>query len=174
MENGNPTEALREIFTGATAFIGVGNVDRTDDGAGVAVARLLIEGGIPHVFEGAATPERMLSPVRDGGFDTVVFLDAVDAGAEAGSIVLMKSGDIVARYPQVSTHKFSLGTLAQILENDRGPEVYLLGIQPQSVAFKPGAGLSAAIDKTVKILATRIMEAMSVSHPSGRRRLHVL
>ena len=174
MENDNLTESLREILAGSTAFIGVGNTDRIDDGAGIALARMLSDGGLPHVFEGGTTPERVLHSVTDGDFDTVIFLDAIDAGVQPGSIVMMNSRDIAARYPQVSTHKISLGTLAGIVGNDHGREAYLLGIQPQSVAFKPGAGLSAAIDTTVKLLATRIMEARRLPHSLKRRQVHAV
>jgi hydrogenase maturation protease len=173
-EQGNLSETLDEILAGSVGFIGVGNVDRSDDGAGVVIARQLKEGGLSDIFEGATMPERILPAVRSGDYDTVVFLDAVDANVEPGSVVLMNAQDIAARYPQVSTHKISIGTLAHMLQNSNGPEVYLLGIQPETVALEPGAGLSETIDQTVKSIAARIMEIMLNPHPLKRRQMHAL
>jgi hydrogenase maturation protease len=173
MENGNLTDALREVLAGKVAFIGVGNTDRADDGAGVALARLLQEAGVCHVFEGGLQPERLLPSISDGNYDAVLFIDAVDAGEEAGSIVLMHAPDIKARFPQVSTHKISLGVLAGIIMNNNGPDVYLLGIQPETIALNPEAGLSTAVDKTVNFLVKRITEAVSGPHPLWRSQLHV-
>jgi hydrogenase maturation protease len=173
-EQGNLSETLHEILAGSVGFIGVGNVDRCDDGAGVVIARLLKEGLLPDIFEGALTPERILPAVQSGAYDTVVFFDAVDAGAQPGSVVLMNARDIATSYPQVSTHKISLGTLAGVLQNTSGPEVYLLGIQPETVALQPGAGLSETVDQTVKSIVARIMEIMLSPHTPKRRQVHAL
>jgi hydrogenase maturation protease len=171
-EQSNLSETLLEILAGSVGFISVGNVDRSDDGAGVVIARQLKDGGLPDIFEGATMPERILPTVRSDDYDTVIFLDAVDAGVEAGSVFLMNARDIAARYPQVSTHKISLGTLAGMLQSNNGPDVYLLGIQPETIALEPGAGLSEPVEKTVNSIVTRIMDIMLSPHPPKRRQLH--
>jgi hydrogenase maturation protease len=153
--------ALEALCRGATAFVGVGNTDRGDDGAGVALARRLRAHGIAHVFDGAIAPERHLAALRDGSFDTVVFLDAVDAGAEPGSIVLLDASAIAARYPMVSTHKLSLGLLARMTAGEGRPRVWLLGIQPDSIAMRPA--LSAVVENTVSALALQIADAVVAS-----------
>ena len=79
-----------------------------------------------------------------------MFLDAVDVGAEPGSTVLLDSRAIATRFPQVSTHRLSLGFLAQCLEQLGVTRVWLLGVQPASL--RPGTGLSPAVDRARAML----------------------
>ena len=58
------------------------------------------------------TPEHHLARLTDGAYDHVVFLDAVDAGVAPGAVLWLEADDIQARFPQVSTHRLSLGLLA--------------------------------------------------------------
>jgi hydrogenase maturation protease len=145
--------ALESTCRGRTAFVGVGNTDRGDDGAGMALASALREAGVADVFDGGALPERVLPQVRQGGFDSVVFLDAVDCSAEPGSVTVLPGSEVEARFPMVSTHKLSLGLLAGMLQ---GPScsVWLVGVQPQSIALNPG--LSAPVTNTVHMLAREL------------------
>jgi hydrogenase maturation protease len=168
-------DMVRTVCGETTAFVGVGNPDRRDDGAGIALVKLLEAEGIGSVFTAGTSPERLLPALREGGFSVIVFCDAVDAGLEPGSVILMEARDIIARYPQVSTHKISLGTVAGLLRGENGPEVYLLGIQPETIEMQPDAALSTAVEHTLNLLVARIGEAMPAVHrnPSGGRQLHV-
>ncbi len=65
------------------------------------------------VFAGTA-PERLVRHCADKGFDHLVFLDAVDFGGRAGSVVFLDSQEMAARFPQISTHKISLGIAGQV------------------------------------------------------------
>jgi hydrogenase maturation protease len=145
------SDILDGVCCGRTAFVGVGNHERGDDGVGVTVARRLAHLGVPHVFEGGTTPERLVGAVRDGGFETVVLIDAVDAGCEPGAVVVMDAAQVRSRYPQVSTHKISLGTIAQVLLGSTCRRVWLVGIQPESVALGI-CGLSAAVELSVALV----------------------
>ena len=115
-------------------------------------------------------PERVLPRVRDLGCETIVFLDAVDVGAKPGSVVVMDGAELVGRFPQVSTHKLSLGTLAKLAADGNESRVYVIGIQPETIAFD-GEGLSDAVETSVRMLAqgiadlfcTRICQSPSAS-----------
>ena len=65
------------------------------------------------VIVAGTTPERFIGRVADEGFDHLIFLDAVEFGGAPGSVVLLNSDEMAARFPQVSTHKISLGLLAK-------------------------------------------------------------
>jgi len=158
----NIKDALSSVFQGRTAYLGIGNTDRGDDGAGVELARRLDKAGVRNVFDGGIHPESRTYALREGNFDTIVFLDAVDAGAEPGSIVLLETKEIISRYPQVSTHKISMGTLAQLLTTGTHCRVWLLGIQPRTIEMY-GKGLSSPVDKTVHMLAQGITEVITVN-----------
>jgi hydrogenase maturation protease len=95
-------------------------------------------------------PDRYTRQLRDAGFDTVLFLDAVEFGAAPGSVALFNSGEMRARFPQVSTHKLSLGLLAQLIEANGRTRVWLLGVQPGSLAA--GSVLSEAVENTQGLL----------------------
>jgi hydrogenase maturation protease len=106
---------------------------------------------------GERTPERWLGRLGGGRFDAVLFLDAVDAGRAPGDVVLLDASAVEARFPQVSTHRISLGTLARLLEAEVAGPVRLLGIQPQSLA--PGRRLSLPVARTVRALADLVILA---------------
>jgi hydrogenase maturation protease len=160
-------ETLREILTGSVAFLGIGNSDRGDDGAGIALALLLKQAGVPHVFEGGKEPERLVPLLRDGAFDTVVFLDAVEAGLEPGAAVILDREQMRDRFPQVSTHKLSLASLAGLVAEAAARRIWLIGIQAGSIDLG-AAGLEQPVGVVVRALAQGI--AGVVKHTSTANR----
>jgi hydrogenase maturation protease len=116
------------MLTGRVAFLGIGNTDRADDGAGVVLARLLMQRGVKNVFEDGPTPERLIPRLRDQEYDTIVFLDAVEAGSEPGSAVILDAQRMKSAFPQISTHKLALSTLASLVAEGSTADVWLLGI----------------------------------------------
>jgi hydrogenase 3 maturation protease len=88
--------------------------------------------------------------VVDGGFDHVIFLDAVEFGGAPGSVVLLDSEEMAARFPQVSTHKLSLGLLARQIETNGQAKAWLLGVQPESL--RQGEQLSPTVKATLQLL----------------------
>ena len=162
-------EMLSCACWGSTAFLAIGNTDRADDGAGVALGRLLRDAGVPLVFEGGMQPENAIPLLRDQGCESIVFLDAVDVAAEPGAVVVMDTADLVGRFPQVSTHKLSLGTLARLAADGRDCRVWLVGIQPESIALD-GARLSDSVDETVRTLAESITSLMTAQPTALKER----
>jgi hydrogenase 3 maturation protease len=96
------------------------------------------------------SPERFLGRVADEGFDHVIFLDAVEFGGAPGAVVLLNSDEMAARFPQISTHKLSLGLLARQMETNGRTKAWLLGVQPESL--KPGQPLSPTVQATLELL----------------------
>ena len=111
-------EELRETLTGRTALVGIGNVDLGDDALGVRLAERLQRAGLSSAVVAGTVPENIAGALARGGYDHVVFLDAVDFGAAPGSVVLMDATEIQSRFPQVSTHKISLGMTARVIESE--------------------------------------------------------
>ena len=142
-------QQLEQRLQGRVCFIGVGNVDYGDDGFGVRLAEQLQAAGVPDVIVAGTTPDRWLGGLA--GFDHVVFLDAVELGASAGSVVVLSTSQIAARYPQLSTHKISLGLLAGWVESNGKTKAWLIGVQPESL--KAGQPLTPALQTTMAVLA---------------------
>ncbi len=149
---------IEECFTGSTLFVGVGNIDRSDDGFGVHLCRSLIMSGLHEVIETGTTPENWMEKMSDTKYQNVVFLDAVLAGQESGSAVFLDAATIKARYPQISTHKISLGTLARVIEERSGSRVWLIGVQPMTAVA--GGTLSvpvqASLNNLLKLITAHV------------------
>jgi len=151
-------EQLGRCFQGRVCLMGIGSVDFGDDGFGVkladAIAERLIRSGhvalAQNVIAAGTEPERMTGFVTGRGFDNLVFLDAVEFGGEPGSVIFLDANEIEDRFPQISTHKVSIGMLARCITARGGTRVWLLGVQPGSL--KPRYGLSAAVQKAKDIL----------------------
>jgi len=145
-------EQLRQCFQGRVCLMGLGNVDFGDDGFGIHLAEKLEGAGLPDVIITGTMPERFLGSVTDGGYDYLLFLDAVEFGGASGSVILLNAEEMAARFPQVSTHKISLGLLAKWVEDNGRTKVRLLGVQPGSL--KAAGGLTPAVQTTLEVLAT--------------------
>jgi len=146
----NLREQLQCCLEGRVCLMGIGNVDYGDDGFGVRLAEKLIEAGTPDVVVGGTSPDRCLGRVVEEGFNHLVFLDAVECGGTPGSVVLLNTEEIVARFPQVSTHNISLGLLAKWAEANGNTRVWLLGVQPESL--KRAGSLAPSVQTTLDAL----------------------
>lgn len=158
---------FEQCLRGRVALMGIGNPERGDDGAGVRLA-----GALRHAIAQApgparawvvvaeTTPERHLGWLGAQRCDNLVFLDAVDVGAPPGSAVLLNSAQMTTRFPQLSTHRLSLGLLAQWAEANGVTRAWLLGVQPESLA--PGGALSPAVQHTLEVLQDLLSEALGI------------
>lgn len=153
-------DSLRMHLKGRVCLVGIGNPHRGDDGLGVRLAEALRFLGHPDVILAAQAPERFMNRLARGGYEAVLFLDAVDMGASPGSVALLTCREVESRYPQVSTHKISLGTLARLIEAGGPTRVCLLGVQPESV--RPATGLSPTVETTLAILRDLLTEVLPV------------
>ncbi len=151
------SSTLVDLLAGRTAFVGIGNTDLGDDGLGIKLAETLRGAGIGNVLVADTTPENHAAALGREHYDTVIFLDAVHSGGEPGSVILMEASAISSAFPQVSTHKLSLGTLARIVASGNTTKVWFLGVCPASV--EAGKDLSGVVRQTVGILAGLIAGA---------------
>ena len=115
-----------------TAFIGLGNKDRADDGVGLLIVNRLKENHKNAWTEEEGLEEVVLSLMKDNTIDEVVFIDAVDFDGDPGQIDIFTSDEVPLL--ELSTHKAPLGTLMALLEK-KGKTTYLIGIQPASIEF---------------------------------------
>ena len=152
-------EQIQTVLYGRVCFMGLGNVELGDDALGVRLAESLAAGGVPHVVIAGTSPEDLLGLSSETGFDHLVFLDAVEFRASPGSVVFMNSQQMAARFPQISTHKISLGTLASYVEFDGQTQAWLLGVQPASL--KPATAISPVVQTTLNALTQLIGSIVS-------------
>ncbi len=154
-------EQLEHCFRGRVCLMGIGNVDYGDDGFGVRLAEQLAAEGLADVVVAGTEPERFIGRVAGAGHDHVIFLDALEFGGVPGSVVFLDSETMTARFPQVSTHKISLGLLARWIEEQGTAKAWLLGVQPESL--NPGATLTASARRTLDVLASLLNPGSAIT-----------
>jgi hydrogenase 3 maturation protease len=146
---------MSELRVGAGTRVGT-----TQDPTAAANNGVSISGPRLSIIIAGKNPERFVSRVADEGFDHIIFIDAVEFDGVPGSVVLLDSEQMAARFPQVSTHRLSLGLLAkQIAANGRS-KVWLLGVQPKSL--KPGEPLSPNVESTLELLLELVRDVSQV------------
>jgi hydrogenase maturation protease len=163
--NGDFGNELRRGLTGRVCLVGVGNEDLGDDGFGPRLAQALSGAGGLEVVVAGTTPERWVGHLAAAGFDNIVFLDAVDVAGPPGAVVFMDADELEAALPQISTHKFSLGTLARLIRLQSPARVWLLGVQPASL--QQGAGMTPTMTASLDALRSLICETRS-QRPVGQ------
>ncbi len=149
-------QQLEECLEGRFCLMGLGNTDYGDDGLGVRMAEKLESAGVPHVIVAGTMPERYIDGATSEAFDHLIFLDAVEFGADPGSAVFLDSEEMANRFPQISTHKISLGLMAKLVEENGRTKAHLLGVQPETI--RTCSGLSQAAQETVELLCDLILD----------------
>ncbi len=141
---------LQQCFQEGACLIGLGNIEYGDDGIGVRLAEELLNLGLTSVTLAGTAPERVLGRALESKPRHVIFADAVEFGGAPGSVVFLNADQIEARFPQISTHKISLGLLARYAQADGNTRAWLLGVQPGSL--RTGGALTPAVQTTVQLL----------------------
>jgi hydrogenase maturation protease len=145
--------------------IGVGNVYRGDDGAGLAVVERL-RGRVPDGVDVVASEEEptRLMDAWDGA-DSVVVVDAVASGSEPGVLHRFDAtADAVpARVFRSSTHAFGVGEAIEIARalGTLPGQVLVYGIE--GADFDAREGLSPPVEAAVERLAEAVLEELCTS-----------
>jgi len=149
---------LKLCFRDRVCLMGLGNMDYGDDGSGAILSENIAgrlkgygEVAFAHdVINAGTRPEGFIGSIVEKGFDHLIFLDAVEFGGAPGSVVFLNAEEMADRFPQISTHRISLGLLAKWAEEEGTTNTWLLGVQPGSL--KAGQGLTPEVSVTLEIL----------------------
>lgn len=129
-------------------FVGIGNLLRQDDGAGVYISTRIIETESIKVITPEVSIENYIGKINSLEHDTLVLIDCVDMNRPPGSIDLIPVEQVSDL--TFNTHNISLNKLSEFFRN----EVLILAIQPESIAF--GENLSyivhAACNKIIELI----------------------
>jgi len=145
-----------------TLVLGIGNVLRKDDGAGVRVIELLRERGLPEsvrLLDGGTAGLDLL-PYLEGA-DRIIVVDALLSGDPAGTITV-RSGDEMREHDVFMSGHF--GRLTELLdlaaELWTRSEAIIIGITPKDCESYETA-LSPEVDEAAVRAADRIAEMVS-------------
>jgi hydrogenase maturation protease len=163
---------VRDAFPdarGRALVIGIGNAWRSDDGAGLAVARLLA-GTLPEgidVLEREGEPTSLIDAWE--GADAVWLVDAVSSGAEPGTVYRHDASEqqLPAAVFRTSTHHFGLAEAIELARAvGRLPRTTIVyGIEGAS--FETGERLSPDVDCATARVAEAVREEVVRSTRSG-------
>lgn len=142
--------------------IGIGNLYRGDDGAGIIAARELKSRTCRQVRilelagEGAALMDAWHA--QDGAQPMVILIDAISSGAAPGTIFRLDAGEqpVPVSFFNYSTHAFSLAEaveLARVL-GELPPHMIIYGIEGQNYAA--GSALSAPVAQALPQLVQQL------------------
>ena len=144
------------------AIMGIGNTLRSDDAAGILVARALMktfsvaDRKPVHVMDAGHAPENTTGELRNFAPDTVLLIDAVEMGEAPGTIRWVEMEEIEGM--SASTHSLPLSMLATYLNWELKCDVTLLGIQPKTNDV--GETVSPDVSQAVDLVVSAIHESI--------------
>jgi len=141
-------EHLKLHLTGKVLILGIGNNLRSDDGIGSLLA-VRLQDKLPYiVYDASSSPENYLGKIIKDKPDTILLIDAVDFGGEAGEIRFLEGEDIQT-VNFFSTHDASISLAISYLKNSlKDTGIFILAIQPKILAF--GDKLSPEITQALE------------------------
>jgi hydrogenase maturation protease len=146
----------------ATVVVGVGSLIHSDDAAGLKALRLLekdprLPPGV-ELIDGSILGLDVIALIQNAA--CLLFLDAVDAGAEPGTVVRLEGETLRGLPSGTSAHDIGISGLLSLLEFlGTAPErVALVGIQPATTEMgvwlspEVQAGLDRLVAESVRLL----------------------
>ncbi|MDD5568005.1 MAG: hydrogenase 3 maturation endopeptidase HyCI [Candidatus Omnitrophica bacterium] len=141
---------LKLHLSGKVVILGIGNNLRSDDGIGSILATRIQDKTPYLVYDSGSSPENYLGKIIKDNPDTILLIDAVDFGGEAGEFRILEGEDIQT-VNFFSTHDASISLAISYLKNSlKAVDIIILAIQPKVLAF--GDKLSPPISKTLEKL----------------------
>lgn len=145
-EHKNWKEQLQTVLKKPTVLLAIGNTLRGDDGAGPIIVQSLKEFPGVHALDGGTAPENLLGTIAAFHPQALVLIDAVNLGAEPGSIRLLKGNEL--QQVDLSTHGISPKLLIEFLRDSCTVDPWLLGVQPERTGI--GNDLSDPCRKAIE------------------------
>jgi sulfhydrogenase subunit alpha len=142
---------LRQIKASSSPlFIGIGNPNLSDDGAGIALARRLKEQGREDVILEEEIAETGITGGKRNN-NSLIFIDALDFQETPGKVNLIPLSLVLQN--ATLSHKF-LPFLKSPMNNEQLKNSFVLGIQPESVDHGRKISLS------VRLTLEKILEVI--------------
>jgi hydrogenase 3 maturation protease len=130
-------------------FAGIGNLLKSDDGAGVYISRKIRNSGTITSISVEVSIENYIGKINRLAPDILILIDCVEMNSPPGTCKLLpveKVSDLT-----FNTHNISLSRLRDFFEMP----VYILGIQPEKVDF------GEKISYIVKNVADKIIQLIN-------------
>ena len=144
-----------ELRGSSTVIVGIGNILKGDDGAGPLVCERLTAARISAgLIDAGTVPENYIQTIIKKTPRTLLVIDAIDFGAEAGTIRIFEPGQLNSHV--ISTHTLSPRLFVDIICRSVQVDVYFVGIQPAQTQL--GESISAAVSMAIEQLSGVLVE----------------
>jgi hydrogenase maturation protease len=146
--------------------LGIGNILLGDEGVGVRVVEAMREADLPdgvELVDGGTCGADLIDLLADRR--KVVVIDALEAGATAGSLFRLSAEDLLPEEgDSISLHQLGLvDSLAMVAQLGCAPqEVVVFGIQPATL--RPGLELSPDVAAAVPGVIEAVLAELRQSH----------
>jgi hydrogenase 3 maturation protease len=148
-------EQLNKLRDSSTLILGIGNILKGDDGAGPLVCERLKAAKISAgLLDAGTVPENYTQRIIKKAPRTLIVIDAIDFGAEAGTIRIFEPEQLNSLV--VSTHTLSPRLFIDIICRSIQLDVYFIGIQPAQTQL--GQPASAAVSRAIEKLSAVLTE----------------
>jgi hydrogenase 3 maturation protease len=147
-------EQLNKLRDSSTVIVGMGNILKGDDGAGPLVCEQLKAAKVSsELIDAGTVPENYIQRIIKKAPRTLLIIDAINFGAEAGTIKIFEPSQLNSIV--VSTHTLSPRLFVDIIRRSIQIDVYFIGIQPaQTQLGQPlSVAVRRAIEKLIGVLA---------------------
>ncbi|MGB2864237.1 MAG: hydrogenase 3 maturation endopeptidase HyCI [Sedimentisphaerales bacterium] len=148
-------ERLNKLRDSPTVILGIGNILKGDDGAGPLVCEQLTAAKISaELIDAGTVPENYIQRIIKKAPRTLLVIDAIDFGAEAGTIKVFELQQLNSHV--ISTHTLSPRLFVDIIGRSIQVDVYFIGIQPAQTQL--GQSVSAAVSRAIEQLCSILAE----------------
>jgi len=153
------SELAKRVSGKKVTLVGMGNLDKGDDGFGIhLVGRLKERLKNASIFECGTTPENYLGPIVKSSPEALIIVDAANLGAEPGHTHIIEEEDILSL--GLSTHDTSLKLfIAYLKDSLKGLDIFLVGVQPRNTEY--GSGLSEGLKSNLAAIEEIFTEVLS-------------
>jgi hydrogenase 3 maturation protease len=147
-----------------TVIVGVGNLLRGDDAIGPLLVQRLQEQSVAiPTFDVGGNPEDFVEDIlalsNTTTLEKVLVVDCAGMGLPPGSMRLMLPEQV--QKEEVTSHKVPIHLFVALIRRLSPLEVYILGVEPQSIEV--GSGLSPEIAILLEKLLSEIVENTSIN-----------
>ena len=161
----NLKEELKKRLPNAEriALLGVGSELRSDDAAGLLVAKAVAQSKIAHsafsklkVFLGGTAPENFSGEIKKFNPTQLIIVDSAELNQPAGAINLIRPDKIGG--VSFCTHQLPLKIFIDYLLNSLKCDIIVIGIQPKIIDF--GEAVSPQVKKAARAVAQAILDVL--------------
>jgi hydrogenase 3 maturation protease len=108
---------------------------------------------------GGSAPENVLGEVKAFQPDVIVFIDAAVMGRERGAVRLIDTRQEKISGISFCTHSLPLTIIADYIRQSLDCEIYVIGIEPGDMGFRPDCALSPPVAAAADEVVDAIVDA---------------